>query len=345
MNNSGLSILFNLAGDRLKASARVRGWWIGDELTNRGHRVSYHITRNKADYLRLAAKISRHDVTIFQKAYSRYDPWLLRWAHLCGRQAFFDIDDAPSRLQASRATQNANRMMILSDGVFAGSSALCDLAGAFQPQTHLIPSTIHLENYPYRVKAIASSPICLGWIGNGAHYAEDLIHHLVAPLTAVAAKVPLRLRIVGSCGEKRLHSAFKDIPGLEAELIDEINWADPAEVEAAIEPFDIGLYPLKPGPFNDFKCGFKALEYMASGIPVVASDVPGNADVVANNVSGYLTTNGAEWENAIIRLVEDAELRLRMGAAGRKLIENKYNTALVAQEIETIIARTKTETK
>jgi glycosyltransferase involved in cell wall biosynthesis len=334
-----MRILFNVIGDRTKASARVRGYWIGEELEARGHEVAYHQIHGTADVLRLAARIPAFDVIVFQKSYSRYHPGLGLWARKLGKRVFFDIDDAPSRENRSASQRNARRTMQAADVVLAGSSALVGLAReAGARRVHLVPSGIRLANYAVKSDVAGRRPVCVGWIGNGAHYAEDLLALLPGPLTEVAREVPLRLRIVGSVGERRLHEVLGALPGVDTDLIDTIDWASPEAVADAVAPFDVGLYPLRAGPFNDFKCGFKALEYMALGIPVVASDVANHAELIDQNVSGFLVHDAGEWSDALRRLVCDPALRREMGRAGRRIVEERFDTKRIAAQIESLFA-------
>jgi len=148
-----------------------------------------------------------------------------------------------------------------------------------------------------------SSPVCLGWIGNGAHYCRDLIEILKEPLKEIALQHKVRLKLVGVCKQKDLYQEFSNIPGLETTFIDGIDWADPSEVRKAMLDFDIGLYPVLAHDFNLYKCGFKALEYMALGIPVVISPVGANSYVVNKGADGYHANGKKEWVNSLSSLI------------------------------------------
>lgn len=334
-------ILFNLLGDQRKASSRVRGWWVGEELELRGFPVTYRIAQSKRDVIKLAAAILSHDVVVFQKTYGRYDPWLVRLARSLGRTCYFDIDDAPSRGGKQPAMRNAQTMMRECDMVWAGSPALKDLASADARNVALIPSAIRLQNYIARSDAKAPGTTCLGWIGNGAHYADDLIAQLAQPLAQIAQTQPIKFRIVGACGIAALYDTFGAIDGLETDFIDTVDWSSPRAVGDAIAPFDIGLYPLDSGPFNDYKCGFKALEYMALGIPVVASNVAANRDIVVDGKTGFLVENQAGWIEAISTLAGNPEQCLAMGSAGRERMEKSFSVPHVADLIEGFLGHAK----
>ena len=82
--------------------------------------------------------------------------------------------------------------------------------------------------------------------------------------------------------------------------------------------------PLADGPFERGKCGYKLIQYMASGLPVVASPVGVNREIVDHGVSGFLAETPEEWERALTSLAGDEDLRRRMGRAGRERVERRY---------------------
>ncbi|MBI6630266.1 glycosyltransferase family 4 protein [Pontibaca salina] len=331
-----MRLLMILSGDANKASSRVRGYWVAEALCDRGHTVALCSPSARHHYLPLLGPISKSDVVIFQKMYGRYDIVLARLCRALGKSVYFDIDDAPSRIQSDRTIGNAATMMRLSHGVFAGSRALVAYAKESQPATHLVPSGIRLGNY--RLKSHdAHRPVCLGWIGNGAHYADDLIDVLAGPLTRLASQHPLRFRLVGACGVKHLYDVFGTIDGLEFDFVDQLDWSDPDAISEAVAPFDIGLYPLRTGGFNEYKCAFKALEYMACGLPVVTSAVGANAEVVIDGLTGNVCHSAMDWQAYLARLIDDPGARAKMGAAGRAKIEKTYDVSRLAGELEALL--------
>ena len=165
----------------------------------------------------------------------------------------------------------------------------------------------------------------LGWIGNGRHYHADLVNLLKLPLENATAKHEVTFKLVGACGQQDLYNAFGAIPNLMIEFIDSLDWSDQGEILQAISGFDVGLYPLTDNDFNRYKCGFKALEYMAMGIPVVSSPVGANTEIIDDGVNGFLVDDSASWTNAILALINNRDLRISMGKAGRKKVEQEYD--------------------
>ena len=92
-----------------------------------------------------------------------------------------------------------------------------------------------------------------------------------------------------------------------------------------MKPITIGIMPLPDTPFTRGKCGYKLIQYMAAGRPVVASPVGVNQTIVQHGVNGYLAETGAEWEGALSALLSDGALRARMGMEGRRLVERRYS--------------------
>jgi glycosyltransferase involved in cell wall biosynthesis len=109
-------------------------------------------------------------------------------------------------------------------------------------------------------------------------------------------------------------------------------WSEAAEVEE-IQSFDVGIMPLTDGPWERGKCGFKIIQYQACGVPVVASPVGANRDIIVDGVNGLLASDTEEWVRALDLLRSDGELRRRLGSAGRESVCAKYSTAVVARDL------------
>jgi glycosyltransferase involved in cell wall biosynthesis len=88
---------------------------------------------------------------------------------------------------------------------------------------------------------------------------------------------------------------------------------------------DVGVYPLADDEWSRGKCGFKAIEFMACGVPVVAAAVGVNREIVEDGVNGFLASTEDEWVEKLGRLLADPQLRRRFGEAGRRTIEERYS--------------------
>ncbi|MBU4536523.1 glycosyltransferase, partial [Patescibacteria group bacterium] len=89
--------------------------------------------------------------------------------------------------------------------------------------------------------------------------------------------------------------------------------------------FDIGIMPLENSEWNKGKCAFKAVEYMACGVPVIISNVGENKFLIKNNVNGFLVENKYDWIKTVSYLILKDKERLEMGLKGRKTIEDRYS--------------------
>ena len=318
-------ILFALLGSPGVASSRVRGYWVIEELNKLGIETTVTEGSSKLSLLKSLALLPSHNCLVLQKRYSRWDYYLLKTASLLGMNTVIDIDDKYSKTDNPKTLKNFTRVLQTASAATLGSKELLDFALQYQSNSHLLPTSVKLANYRPLVRAAERDRVTLGWIGNGRHYHLDLIKTLKNPLANVARDYNITLKLVGVCGQKDLHEEFASIPGLETQFIDSLDWSDESQVFQAMSDFDIGLYPLSDSDFNKFKCGFKALEYMAMAIPVIASPVGSNCYIIDDGVNGFLADREQTWTSAISALVQDQAKRQSMGAAGRKKVESSFN--------------------
>jgi glycosyltransferase involved in cell wall biosynthesis len=237
----------------------------------------------------------------------------------------FDFDDAiflPNVSEANRLIAALKRpqkiasIIRLSDHVIAGNDYLAAYARRFTDAVTVIPTCVDTDRFKPAATTVrdvgGNRPPVVGWIGSPttAGYLRDL-----APvLQRVHQRHPFVLRVSG-IGERL------DIPGLE---IDNRPWSLDAEVEL-FNTCDVGVYPLTDDEWSKGKCGFKAIEFMACGVPVIAAAVGVNRTIVQDGVNGYLAASPDEWVDKLLRLLEDAELRRRFAAAGRRTVEGAYS--------------------
>jgi len=303
---------------------------MAEELERRGINCNIIYGYGKKVYLRFLLKLSRYDIIYFQKRYSEIDLRLNKCARLVGRKTIFDIDDAPSGVSLDpEGAKRAIEMMRSSSAVIVGSHKLLDFCKKFSRFTCLMLSPINLDYYSPRRQKRNRDYITLGWIGNGINYKYDLLM-LLKPLENLGKKYNLKLTLIGALGQREIYEGFGKLRNMEVEIIDSVDWGNPVAVPAAINEFDIGLYPLLDNEYNQYKGGFKALEYMAMEIPVVACRIGENKFIVENGKYGFLVSNKREWEEKLSYLIENEGVRKRMGKEGRGKIEKDYSTQVCA---------------
>jgi len=233
----------------------------------------------------------------------------------------FDFDDAiflPSVSDANRLIgalkrpQKVATIIGRSRHVIAGNAFLADYARRFNPAVTLVPTCVDTTRFvPAAVPPAHRTPI-VGWIGSPttASYVRDL-----APvLQRVHASHAFTLRVSGG-------GAPLEVDGVEVENAD---WSLEREVEL-FNTCDIGVYPLTDDEWSKGKCGFKAIQFMACGVPVVAAAVGVNRDIIQDGINGFLASTPDEWIDKLLLLLADPALRRRFGEAGRRTVVERYS--------------------
>ncbi len=211
-----------------------------------------------------------------------------------------------------------DRIMHGATCVMAGNRYLAARAAqAGAPQIEIIPTVVDAQRYATVIHADDRQPV-IGWVGSPAteQYVLDNRH----ALEKVCLKHNARLLLVG---------ARKEITNQFGSVVPEVvAWSEDSEA-AMIARMDIGIMPLRDSPWERGKCGYKIIQYMACGLPVVASPVGANVDIVRHGENGFLAAGAAAWQEGLEHLIESPPLRTRMGHAGRARVESEYS--LMAQ--------------
>jgi glycosyltransferase involved in cell wall biosynthesis len=203
------------------------------------------------------------------------------------------------------------RMASRYTAVVCGNAYLADFYSHHGATVSIIPTVVEADHYA-TVTPTSSDTVRIGWIGTPLNR-----HHvdLLQPVfTELARHRDFKLVIVGL--NEPLDWDLPNIHYLKWNLADELEF---------FTHFDVGIMPLKDSPFARGKCAFKLLQYMAVGLPVVASPVGANCDVVGDGRNGFLADTAEQWIAALQTLIDDPDLRRRMGEAGRDLVRRSYS--------------------
>jgi glycosyltransferase involved in cell wall biosynthesis len=195
--------------------------------------------------------------------------------------------------------------------VIAGSTYLADYARKANNRVVILPTVIDLNRYPIRKEnRILKKPFTIGWIGSPS---TAVYLKIIAPaLRQFCEEHDAKLVLVGS--------GNVELPGIPLEIR---AWSEETEVEEMMQ-FDVGIMPLPDLPWARGKCAFKLIQYMACRLPVIASPVGANCEVVEQGVNGFLATSTEDWVRALKTLQDDSALRECMGKAGRLKVETQY---------------------
>lgn len=186
-----------------------------------------------------------------------------------------------------------------------------------------IPTVVDLDRYRLLEAKergrLGSHPLSIVWIGSPvtARYLEIVRE----PLQRIAERREIELRVIGA--------AAPDWAGVRALSV---SWAEATEA-LDVARGDIGIMPLVDSAWERGKCGYKLVQYMASGLPVVASPVGANRDIVMPGQTGFLAQTSADWEAALEQLAANPALRGEFGRRGRLRVESDYCVQAVAPRL------------
>jgi glycosyltransferase involved in cell wall biosynthesis len=186
-----------------------------------------------------------------------------------------------------------------------------------------IPTVVDIDRYTMLTEP-PDEELRIGWIGTPR--TAKYLNQLVEPLRQAAQTRKIRLVTIGAAPLIDFGIPLEQHP-----------WSADAEARL-LSSVHVGVMPLPDEPFERGKCGYKLIQYMACGRPVVASPIGVNVDIVTPDI-GFTAANNGEWLTAFQRLGEDRNLRRRMGVAGRSRVERVYSVQAVAPKICELLAQ------
>lgn len=321
---SCMEVLFLIRGREHPAS-RYRVLQYLEPLAEGGVQAEVRdFPRSRAEWKALRPILGRRPVLFVQK--KRLGPLRLWGLRRRGVRVLYDFDDAvmfqSSRHEAPESFSRSLRFRWMargSHGVVAGSGYLARLAREHNPRVWVVPTSIDVRKYPPR-NGRGEGPVTLGWIGGKKSLI--FLEALKPVFRRIASEFPgTRLKIV--CND------FFECPPME---VVKKAWSE-AEEGDDVRSFDIGLAPLPDDPWSRGKCATKLLQCMAAAVPCVASPVGSHEEIVTNGEHGLFARTQDEWVEAIARLIRDRALAERIGAAGRKRVEEAYSLSANAPRL------------
>jgi glycosyltransferase involved in cell wall biosynthesis len=289
-------------------------------------------------------------IYLFREAALLGPPWFERKAARSRLPVIFDFDDAifhtyksPSNgyLSYLKFPGKTAEICRLSTHVMAGNEYLADYARQYNPNVSIVPTTIDTQKYKRKGprvskdgisdvgssalphgRASASETLTIGWSGS-----FSTIQHLDTVrdvLEELARTEDFRLRVIGA--------PIYNIPGVDVEAM---QWRSSSEIDD-LAAIDIGIMPLPDDNWSKGKCGLKALQYMALGIPTVCSPVGVNSTIITDGENGFLAADRTEWVEKLKLLIHSPETRAKIGKAGRKTVEKEYSAEIVAPRVAEI---------
>jgi glycosyltransferase involved in cell wall biosynthesis len=278
------------------------------------------VARGLGRRLSLVRKVKDYDlVYILREAALLGPPVFERLIAQSGVPMVFDFDDAifvsyrsPSNgyLSYLKFASKTKTICRIASHVMVGNPYLADYARQVNDHVTVIPTTIDTEKYrvPERWE---KSPVVIGL--TGSYSTVQHLDTMRGALKKLAEKESFRLRVIGT--------PSYECPPVDVEAM---RWRADTELEDLSE-IDIGMMPLPDDRWSKGKCGLKALQFMALGIPTICSPVGVNTDIIQDDQNGFIAGTEDEWVEKLTRLLRSAELRRRLGDAGRATVEEKYS--------------------
>jgi glycosyltransferase involved in cell wall biosynthesis len=312
-----------LTGSKYDPSSRFRIRQFIKPLNELGVKVSEHwplISRYKIEPLPWLAAGLRVPGLIA----SRFSDvsWLGRelisgrfsFEHLAGRKRVFDVDDA---IWLPYARDFSAEIVEHCDGVIAGNRYLAEHYEKLGAKVWLVPTSINTDIWQPSNKE-RSAQWTIGWMGSSANL--QFLSAIEEPLADFLAQH----------SDSRLLIVCDRPPSFKKLTCEFVPWTMENEV-SLVNRMDVGLMPLDDSELARGKCGFKMLSYMACALPVIATPVGVNAEILLRDEVGVAAQTVNQWFDALTRLHSDHELGARMGQAGRKLVQADYSVATNAR--------------
>ena len=270
----------------------------------------------------------KYDVVfIHRESYPFGPPFIERMLRFFKKRIIFDFDDAiflPSSSGTNVFIERFNRygkvpeVIALSDSVITGNRYLADFASKYNENIIVIPTSVDTDKYRPRIQKSEvgiQNKVIIGWIGS------KTTSVFLEPMREVFKELldnypDLQIKIVGG---------NFDISGLKR--VENIPWSLEKETEL-LQSFDIGIMPMPDTKWTRGKCAFKAILYMAVGIPCVSSPVGVNTDIIENGVNGFLASGTSEWVDKLSQLIESESLRRKIGENARNTAVEKYSVQI-----------------
>lgn len=289
-------------------------------------------------YVKRIRELSRKNTSDLDWVEGELLPFLPRGfekAFMRGRRPFVaEYDDAlfhrydlsPSASVRSMLGTKIDAVMRDSACVIAGNRYLAEHAQrAGAARVEMIPTVVDASRYTPVVHR-ERERLVIGWIGSPV--TQHYLHALHGVLREICTRHNALLRLIGARSD-----IAEYLPGVPLECVP---WTEQSEA-ALLSGVDVGIMPLLDGPWERGKCGYKLIQYMACGLPVLASPIGVNSDLVRSGVNGFLPMSTDDWIDTLSLLLGSVEVRQRLGMAGRLRVETELCIRVQAPRLAEIM--------
>jgi glycosyltransferase involved in cell wall biosynthesis len=278
--------------------------------------------------------VGGYDAVLVQK--KLLPPGRVRWLRGQTRRLLYDVDDAiwfPHGRQHHWLTRwrTGRRLAAIAraaDLCIVPNQVLGEYLRRLDAKVALVPMALDAQQWPAKsARRDDAASVRIGWAGSPVNlcYLEE-----IEPVLMAARRRDPRVQFVVFSGAR---PRFRELPC-------EFVAYQPGEESAVIRTFDIGLLPLPGDDFANGKSPIKGLQYMASGVPCVATATAGVRELLGDESAGLLARTDDEWVDAISRLIESPALRRDLGSHARDLFESRYEIRQTAAVLAGLLPAT-----
>lgn len=308
-------------------------WRVAPFWSERGWRVLY--TRGR--YLRkllallsgfirrigLLFELHRYDRILLHREATPIGPPFFEWmlSRVLQRRFCYDFDDAiwmPNTSEENKLAAGLKqhskvpRICAWASCVSCGNAWLEDYARRHNSRTLVMPTTIDTD-YHVPPSRQSGTTLTIGW--TGTHSTARYLETIRPVLRKIGEEVSITFLVISNQPPKQPDRFWRYA-----------RWDRAVEIQQ-LQQIDIGVMPLADREWEKGKCGFKALQYMALGIPAVVSPVGVNKEIIRHGHSGFHCSTAQDWYDTLMELVRNPELRKTIGTAGRDRVQKLYSAA------------------
>ncbi|MEW6130583.1 MAG: glycosyltransferase family 4 protein [Acidobacteriota bacterium] len=305
--------------------------FLSDELFQLLYQPGQHFRKTVSLFCELCRrlkdtiKVRNFDVVFISREACLFGPPFVEWLihRVIRKPIVFDFDDAIFVHYVSptygryamwlKYPAKTSKIISMSAHVLAGNQYLANYARQFNPNVSILPTVV--DTTEFDAKALSrhrNEPFVIGWIGS--HSTAQYLEVIKPALTELASRHKFIFRVIGA-------GKPIEIPNVQVE---NRQWRRESEIQDFCD-LDLGLYPIREDDWSQGKCAFKAIQYLAAGVPCVASPVGMNREVITHGVNGFIANSTAEWVESLSRLMSDTDLRKQVAAKGKATVAERYS--------------------
>jgi glycosyltransferase involved in cell wall biosynthesis len=270
-------------------------------------------------------EIKRYDYVFIHREAAPIGPPVFEWliSKVFGKKIIYDFDDAiwiPNHSEYNsimfylKRYSNTRSICRWAYRVSCGNKYLCTFAGRYNRQVAYNPTTIDTVRYHNRLKDHSDSQdFVIGW--TGTHSTLQYLEPVIPVIASLEKEHRFTFLVISDKN-----------PGFALRSFVFRKWEKQREIEDLLL-MNVGLMPLPDDKWANGKCGFKALQYNALGIPALVSPVGINTEIIQDYVNGFVCFSENDWRKYLLLLMNNRNLLRELGLKARPLVERSYSVS------------------